>query len=147
MVQIPEWQNREEVPHAAQPVLMERDTSNGGVTSLQQRKLYVSVADLQGELRVAAPILAEDVFKVGSAFSTGHRVLLEMLELRHSTSDSQIGSSLAPVAGGMAQSEVVLLIRSTRNEWDDVVKIELSLMQHEIDWLIANEALARLTID
>jgi hypothetical protein len=47
----------------------------------------------------------------------------------------------------MAQSEVVLLIRSTRHEWDDVVKIKLSLVQHEIDWLIADEALARLTID
>jgi hypothetical protein len=46
----------------------------------------------------------------------------------------------------VAKSEIVLLIRPASSKWNDVIHVELTLVQDEIDWLVTDEALSGLTL-
>ena len=85
----------------------------------------VLASNQQPGLGAAVPL--EDISEVRSALPGLTSLLLESLEFRNPARNLQVRGSLAAIARGMGQREVVLSVETVLYERIDVVDVELAL--------------------
>ena len=82
-----------------------------------------------------------------ASLSTVDSRSLKFLKFSYPTRHTQIGRTLLPIATRMGKGEIILFIWAIICPWDDMVDVELTIVQHQVNWVITNETTSNLSVE